>query len=133
MTRAGGRPSFSATQIIMRSNVVLPRSRSVAHWAPLARAAAGLVGFWAIVRSSRCVGGNQYALGDRLAAACNAEAQRAVGKCLLLDREQLARMHWLEKLCRANAPPPRGTRLALRGADHLIEQQHAGDDRRIGK
>src|SRR5215470_8889239 len=102
MTRAGGRPSFSATQIIMRSSVVLPRSRSVAHWAPLARAAAGLAGFLAIVRQCRRVGGNQYAQGDRLATTGDGEAQRAVGKRLVLERQQLAWTHRLEELRGAN-------------------------------
>src|SRR5437588_4223587 len=53
MHRASGRPMWSATKIIILSSVALPRSRSRAHCAALARGAGEVSGLPVMVRLVR--------------------------------------------------------------------------------
>ena len=50
MRRASGRPMWSATKIMILSSVALPRSRSSAHCAALARGAGEVSGLPVMVR-----------------------------------------------------------------------------------
>src|SRR5215468_5683055 len=97
MPRVSGRPSRSATNIIIRSSVALPRSGRPAHCDALARGGAADSGGLLVI-------GNEHAVCDRLPRPQDAEAYRAVRHALVPEGEDFARMHGADELRRADAP-----------------------------
>ena len=76
--------------------------------------------------------GNEHPVRNRLAFAQHTEADRAVRKPLLSERQRLSGMHRAHELRRTD-PPASAAATAFHDAHHLIEQYHAGENRRIGE